>query len=118
MGDIRRLRSSAIWLVLIVAVIALWFLVVNDNDSTTNKDFSAVAADIQDGTVQKLTIGEDSNTVRVQYIDPWERSASCCPRCFWSVSSSSSCGSRKARTTRRFPLAKAGRDCSVVTSQP
>ena len=70
MGDIRRLRSSAIWLVLIVAVIALWFLVVNDNDSTTNKDFSAVAADIQDGTVQKLTIGEDSNTVRVEYIDP------------------------------------------------
>ena len=64
MGDIRRLRSSAIWLVLIVAVIALWFLVVNDNDSTTNKDFSAVAADIQNGTVEKLTIGEDSNTVQ------------------------------------------------------
>ncbi len=70
MGDIRRLRSSAIWLVLIVAVIALWFLVVNDNDSTTNKDFSAVAADIQSGLVQKLTIGEDSNTVQVAYIDP------------------------------------------------
>ena len=70
MGDIRRLRSSAIWLVLIVAVIALWFLVVNDDESTTNKDFSAVAADIQAGSVQKLTIGEDSNTVRVEYIDP------------------------------------------------
>src|SRR5215207_7341620 len=70
MGDIRRLRSSAIWLVLIVAVIALWFLVVNDNDSTTNKDFSAVAAEIQNGTVEKLTIGEDSNTVRVEYVDP------------------------------------------------
>ncbi len=70
MGDIRRLRSSAIWLVLIVAVIALWFLVVNDNDSTTNKDFSAVAADIQAGSVQKLSIGENSNTVLVEYIDP------------------------------------------------
>ncbi len=67
MGDIRRWRSSAIWLVLIAAVIALWFLVVSDNDSTTNKDFSAVAADINAGKVQKLSIGENSQTVRVHY---------------------------------------------------
>ena len=70
MGDIRRLRSSAIWLVLIVAVIALWFLVVNDNDSTTSKDFAAVAADINAGKVQRLTTGEDSQTVQVVYLDP------------------------------------------------
>jgi cell division protease FtsH len=70
MSDIRRLRSSAIWLVLIVAVIALWFLVVNDDESTTSKDFSAVAADIQAGAVEKLRIAEDSNTVRVEYLDP------------------------------------------------
>jgi len=70
MGDIRRLRSSAIWLVLIVAVIALWFLVVNDNDSTTSKDFAAVAADINAGKVQHLSIGESSQTVQVHYIDP------------------------------------------------
>ncbi len=70
MGDIRRLRSSAIWLVLIVAVIALWFLVVNDNDSTTSKDFAAVAADIDAGKVQRLTTSEDSQTVQVVYLDP------------------------------------------------
>jgi cell division protease FtsH len=70
MGDIRRLRSSAIWLVLIVAVIALWFLVVNDNDSTTSKDFAAVAADINAGKVQNLSIGENSQTVQVHYTDP------------------------------------------------
>jgi cell division protease FtsH len=70
MGDIRRLRSSAIWLVLIVAVIALWFLVVNDNDSTTSKDFSTVAAEIKAQKVQQLSIGENSQTVRVHYIDP------------------------------------------------
>ncbi|MCO5223573.1 MAG: hypothetical protein M9947_18655, partial [Thermomicrobiales bacterium] len=69
MSDIRRLRSSAIWLVLIAAVIALWFLVVNDDDSVTNKDFSAVAADISAGAVQRLSLTENSNTVHVSYID-------------------------------------------------
>ncbi len=70
MGDIRRLRSSAVWLVLIVAVIALWFLVVNGNDSTSTKDFAAVAADITSGKVQHLSIGEASQTLRVHYLDP------------------------------------------------
>ena len=50
MGDLRRLRSSTIWLVLIVAVIALWFLVVDNDESTTSKDFSTVAQEISDGT--------------------------------------------------------------------
>ena len=72
MGDIRRLRSSAIWLVLIVAVIALWFLVVNDNDSTTNKDFAAVAADINDWQgAERLSIGENSqHSCGSSIIDP------------------------------------------------
>lgn len=70
MGDIRRMRSSAIWLVLIAAVIALWFLVVNDGESTTTKDFASIASDIRAGTVQKLTIGENSQTVRAIYVDP------------------------------------------------
>jgi cell division protease FtsH len=75
MGDFRRLRSSAIWLVLIVAVIALWFLVVNNDSSTTTKDFSTVASEINDGKVQRLSIGENSNTVKVYYEDPDTRDA-------------------------------------------
>src|SRR5680860_881041 len=75
MGDLRRLRSSTVWLVLIVAVIALWFLVVNNDGSTTNKDFSTVAQEISAGQVQSLEMGEDSNTVRVQYVNPDEDDA-------------------------------------------
>jgi cell division protease FtsH len=75
MGDLRRLRSSTVWLVLIVAVIALWFLVVNNDGSTTNKDFSTVAQEISAGQVQSLSMGEDSNTVQVQYINPDENDA-------------------------------------------
>ena len=58
MGDLRRLRSSTIWLVLIVAVIALWFLVVDNDESTTNKDFSAVAQEIEAGRVHSLEMTE------------------------------------------------------------
>lgn len=75
MGDLRRLRSSTVWLVLIVAVIALWFLVVNNDGSTTNKEFKTVAEEISAGQVQSLSMGEDSNTVTVQYINPDENDA-------------------------------------------
>jgi cell division protease FtsH len=75
MGDLRRLRSSTVWLVLIVAVIALWFLVVNNDGSTTNKDFSAVAKEIEAGRVQSLSMSEDSNTVKVHYVDSEENDA-------------------------------------------
>jgi cell division protease FtsH len=75
MGDLRRLRSSAIWLVLIVAVIALWFLVVNNDGATTTKELSTVAQEIQNGEVQRLSMSEDSGTVRVYYNDPEARAA-------------------------------------------
>src|SRR5215204_298552 len=75
MGDLRRLRSSTVWLVLIVAVIALWFLVVNNDGSTTNKDFSTVAQEISAARVQTLSMSEDSNTVKVQYVDSDENDA-------------------------------------------
>ena len=70
MGDLRRLRSSPLWRVLIVAVIALWFLVVDNDESTTNKDFSAVAQEIEAGRVHSLEMTEGSSTVHVNYVDP------------------------------------------------
>ncbi|MGE3797246.1 MAG: ATP-dependent zinc metalloprotease FtsH [Thermomicrobiales bacterium] len=70
MGDLRRLRSSTIWLVLIVAVIALWFLVVDNGESTSNKDFATVAQEIEAGRVRSLEMSEGSSTVHVRYTDP------------------------------------------------
>lgn len=69
MGDLKRLRSSVVWIILIVAVIALWFIVVNNDGSTTRKDFGAVAQEIQQGKVRKLIQTENSNTVKVEYND-------------------------------------------------
>ncbi len=69
MGDLKRLRSSAVWIILIVAVIALWFIVVNDGDSPSRKDFGTVSQEIQAGKVRKLSQTENSNTVKVEYID-------------------------------------------------
>ncbi|MEA2585950.1 MAG: cell division protease FtsH [Thermomicrobiales bacterium] len=69
MGDLKRLRSSVVWVILIVAVIALWFIVVNNDGSTQRKDFATVAAEINAGKVRKLTQSENSNTVKVEYND-------------------------------------------------
>ncbi|MEA2524790.1 MAG: cell division protease FtsH [Thermomicrobiales bacterium] len=69
MGDLKRLRSSVVWFILIVAVIALWFIVVNNDGSTQRKDFATVAAEINAGKVRKLTQSENSNTVKVEYND-------------------------------------------------
>jgi cell division protease FtsH len=75
MGDLRRVRSSLVWLILIVAVIALWFIVVNNDGSTTSKPFSTVVEEIRAGEVARLTQAEDSQTVRVTYVDAEKREA-------------------------------------------
>ncbi len=69
MGEIKRLRSSVVWVILIVAVIALWFIVVNNDSSAQRKDFSAVAAEIKDGRVSRLEQSQGSSTVWVYYKD-------------------------------------------------
>jgi cell division protease FtsH len=69
MGDLKRLRSSVVWIILIVAVIALWFIVVNNNGSTHRKDFGTVASEIKAGKVKSLTQKEDSRTVNIDYND-------------------------------------------------
>ncbi|MGH2562842.1 MAG: ATP-dependent zinc metalloprotease FtsH [Thermomicrobiales bacterium] len=67
MGDLKRFRSSVVWVILIVAVIALWFIVVNGDDSTQTKDFSAVVEEIKAGEVQKLEQSQDSDKIQVIY---------------------------------------------------
>src|SRR5680860_1582130 len=75
MCDVGRFRFRRVGLVLIVAVIALCFLVLHNEGSGSNKDFSTFAQEISAGQVQSLEMGEDSNTVRVQYVNPDEDDA-------------------------------------------
>jgi cell division protease FtsH len=69
MNQIRRFRGGAMWIVLIVAIAALWLIVVNGGNGNTRKDFSLVVEDIQAGQVAKLVQKEDSNSIRVVYKD-------------------------------------------------
>ncbi|HET8522676.1 MAG TPA: ATP-dependent zinc metalloprotease FtsH [Thermomicrobiales bacterium] len=69
MGELKRLRSSVVWVILIVAVIALWFIVVNGGSSETNKDFSTVIGEIKAGQVARLVQSEGSDTIHVAYQD-------------------------------------------------
>jgi len=75
MGDLRRVRSSLVWLVLIVAVVALWFIVVNNDNSAQTKPFGEVVTEIKAGEVLRLTQTQNSDTVRVDYIDEDQRQA-------------------------------------------
>lgn len=75
MGDLRRVRSSLVWLVLIVAVVALWFIVVNNGSSTQTKPFGTIVTEINQGKVARLTQTQNSDSVRVDYKADGERSA-------------------------------------------
>ena len=46
MNHIKRFRGGATWIALIVAIAALWLIVVNGNGGTSKKDFTAVVEDI------------------------------------------------------------------------
>lgn len=69
MGDSKWLRSSFVYIILIVAVIALWFTFVNGNGETRKVGFDQVAEDIKSGQVQKLVQTEGSLTVKVDYTE-------------------------------------------------
>jgi len=69
MGDSKWLRSSFVYIILIVAVVALWFTFVNGNGDVENVGFDMVAAAIQNGEVEKLEQTEGNQTVRVEYVE-------------------------------------------------
>jgi cell division protease FtsH len=69
MGDLKRLRSGAVWVILVIAVITLWFFVVNGDSSTTTKDFSTVVEEVRNGDVSKLVQSQGSDKVKVVYKD-------------------------------------------------
>ena len=69
MGDSKWLRSSFVYIILIVAVVALWFTFVSGNGDTRKISFTEAAADIEANEVEKLELTEGSQTVKVVYTE-------------------------------------------------
>lgn len=67
MTDNKWLRNGFVWIILIIAVIALWFMVTSGGDRTQSRDLSSIAQDIRAGQVARLEQTENSSKVTVFY---------------------------------------------------
>ncbi|MCC7023471.1 MAG: ATP-dependent zinc metalloprotease FtsH [Thermomicrobiales bacterium] len=67
MPEQRWIRSSLVWIVLIVAVLAMWATFVGNENSPTPRSIGQVAQDVRDGKVQRLVQADGSREVQVQY---------------------------------------------------
>ncbi len=68
MTNRKWLRSGVIWLVLIIAVVALWMTYVNADRDLRQVDFNTqVVEDIRDGKIAQLTTQEGESRVEVNY---------------------------------------------------
>src|SRR5687768_1611696 len=67
MPEQRWIRGSLIWIVLIVAVLAMWATFVGNDGSPTVRSIGQVAQEVRDGKVQQLVQAEGSREVQVKY---------------------------------------------------
>ncbi len=67
MTDNRLLRNGFVWIILIIAVIAVWFMITQGGSDPRQVDFGEVAQDIEAGSVERLEQREDSRQVTVHY---------------------------------------------------
>ena len=63
----KWLRNGFVWVILIIAVVALWVTFMNGAPPTKNETFATVAQDIKSGKVSRLVMSEGSSKVEVQY---------------------------------------------------
>jgi cell division protease FtsH len=67
MPEQRWIRSSLVWIVLIVAVLAMWATFVGNENAPTPRSIGQVAQEVRDGKVQRLVQADGSREVQVQY---------------------------------------------------
>jgi cell division protease FtsH len=64
----KWIRSSLVWIVLIVAILALWVTFVGSNGSPAARSIGQVAQEVREGKVQRLVQEDGSREVRVKYM--------------------------------------------------
>ena len=69
MADTKWLRSGVVWIILIIAVIALWFTLVNGGRDPIDRPIGQVAVDVEQRKVDQLVQKEGSQEVKVHYKD-------------------------------------------------
>jgi cell division protease FtsH len=67
MAENKWLRNGFVWMILIIAVIALWFMFAGGGDDSRPVALGHVAQAIKDGRVDRIVIAENSNEVTVHY---------------------------------------------------
>jgi cell division protease FtsH len=67
MGKAKSLRSSFVYVIIAVVVIALWFAFLGAGGRTRDLTFNQLAADIEAGRVSQLVPRDGSSTVEVRY---------------------------------------------------
>jgi cell division protease FtsH len=69
-------RSGIVWVILILAVILLWYTYSENRDHLAKVDFNtSVISDIRDGEVKRLLTQEGDSRVTVDYKEPTRRDA-------------------------------------------
>src|ERR687890_239777 len=67
MPEQRWIRGSLVWIVLIVAVLAMWATFVGNDGAPSARSIGQVAQEVRDGKVQQLVQAEGSREVQVKY---------------------------------------------------
>ncbi|GBD22111.1 ATP-dependent zinc metalloprotease FtsH [bacterium HR28] len=68
MADNKWLRNGFVWMILIIAAIAVWVTFVQGGRSGSSITTQELAADIKAGKVEQLTMSSGSDEVQVHYI--------------------------------------------------
>ena len=61
MADNKWLRNSFVYLIIFVAVIALWFTIVNPSSSEVQMPINTLVAKIKAGEIERIVSTEGSN---------------------------------------------------------